>query len=111
MGNAAVYEGEYPSPVPVEPDVVAPREIRSTDITKATVPIGLVVVMVIAISGFGIAQAVSLSSLRSDVRDIRTLLDSQKELIDLKFQLMRAEMEKGELRKALLDSLKPEREK
>ncbi len=105
MDVAAVYPN---SDAPITEPTVTPREVRATDITKATVPIGVVVVMVIAISGFGIAQAVSLSSLRSDVRDIRTLLDSQKENIDLKFQLMRAEMEKGELRKALLERMNPD---
>lgn len=104
---APVYPIEHAREAEQGEPIVAPDR-RTTDASRLTLPIGWVWVIVLGVVGFAVTEAITLASLRSDVREIRTLLDQQKELTDLKLQNMRLDMEKSELRKALLDRLKPE---
>ena len=109
--GAAVYG--IRDELPDEDAVVSPTD-RPTDASKLSLPIGWVVGIVITVGGFGISQAMDMAALRSDVRDIKTLMANEERLkvverenIDLKFQGMRSDIEKSELRKALLAELKP----
>jgi hypothetical protein len=90
----------------IEDDVSPPREIRSTDVSRLRAQAGTIVAIVVAAISIVLYTERSNSELRSDIRVILNRLDSQKENIDLRLQIMRLEFEKGELRKALLAELK-----
>lgn len=83
-----------------------PRDDRATNVNRITFTAPTVAAIVAAVVGIVGAQYLAQSGMRSDIRDIKTQIEAQKENIDLKLQLMKAEIEKAELRKALLDELK-----
>lgn len=94
----------------IEDDALSPpRDVRSTDVSRLRAQAGTIVAIVVAAIGIVLYTERSNAELRSDVRVILTRLDSQKENMDLKLDVMRLEMEKGELRKALLERMNPER--
>ena len=97
-----------------------PRDDTSTDISRVSMSLPMVAMIVgtaigtaLTMSGAQyIAQASqrsAMAQLTSDIRDISTRLDAQKELFELKLQNNVLEMEKSELRKALLDRMNPNR--
>jgi hypothetical protein len=96
----------FPLPSLEVPDVSPPREVRATDVSRLRAQAGTIVAIVVAAIGIVLYVERGNSELRSDIRVILTRLDSQRENMDLKLQIMRLENEKGELRKALLDELK-----
>lgn len=120
MPSAAVY----PIEIPHEDTAVSPPA-KSVDASRLTMP----VVIVLAIVGSSITstaaistafwvmqsgQRQSLSEVQSDIRNIKTVMDGWKDLraadqvnLDLRIRNERLEMEKSELRKALLAELKP----
>lgn len=86
---------------------VTPRPPRSTDATRLTLPIGVVVAIVITVAGFAISQAVSLAGMRSDVRDILTRMEYEAKLnesegrrLDQRFQALESKIESAGLRNA-----------
>jgi len=101
MAHATVFEGD---------DLREERDVspaKTQDASKLSLPIGWVAAIVLALGGFGINQALGMSNLQSDVRDMKQMIIKQGEVFDLKLMIQKLEMEKGELRKALLAELKP----
>ncbi len=103
----------FPLTADVEPESVA-REARSTDIRQVSMTLPMVAAIVcsaLTVSGVQYVaqsgQRAEQAAMASDIRDIRTRLDAQKENIDLKFENLRLEMNNGELRKALLERMNP----
>lgn len=98
----------------IEDTVSPPRDERTTDVTKVSMTLPMVAAIVVTALTVSGAQYLAQSGQRaaqaqmaSDIRDIRTRLDAQKENIDLKFENLRLEMNNGELRKALLERMNP----
>ena len=94
-----------------------PRDDTSTDISRVSMSLPMVAMIVgtaigtaLTMSGAQyIAQASqrsAMAQLASDIRDIRTQLEGQKENLDLKFANIKLEVQNSELRKALLAELK-----
>src|SRR3990167_8364135 len=94
-----------------------PRDETSTDISRVSMSLPMVAMIVgtaigtaLTMSGAQyIAQASqrsAMAQLASDIRDIRTQLEGQKENLDLKFANIKLEVQNSELRKALLAELK-----
>lgn len=101
MAHAAVYSDELHE----EPDV-SPTA-KSTDASKLSLPIGWVAGIVVFFVGFAGQQAYSLSSMRSDVRDILTrmeyeakLNDRDSKLLDQRFAALDAQISAAGLRNA-----------
>ena len=77
-----------------------------TDVNRITFTMPTVVAVVVATVTIVGAQYLSYNSLSSDMRNLQTQIEAQKENIDLKLRLMQSEMKQSELRKALLEELK-----
>lgn len=97
----------------IESDVSSPREVRSTDVSRLRAQAGTIVAIVVAAIGIVLYMERRYSDLEKrsselqhSINGVSQRLDSQKENIDLKLQIMKLEFEKGELRKALLAELK-----
>lgn len=86
---------------PVSP----PREARSTDLAKASLPIAWVAGIAVAVGGFGVSQAMSMAAMRSDVRDILTRMQYESQLrndavrlSDARFEALESKIESAGLR-------------
>lgn len=92
----------------IEEDAVSPpREVRSTDVSRLRAQAGTIVTIVVAAITIVLYMERRYSELETAVNGVSQRLDSHKENIDLKLQIIKLEFEKGELRKALLEELKP----
>ena len=85
-----------------------PRDEKTTDASKLTFPLQMVLMIIgVVVSSYMAAwsaqssQREAMAALASDIRDIRTQLDGQKENLDLKLANLRLEVQNSELRKAL----------
>lgn len=82
---------QFPVAVDLAGDVeeaVNPRPARSTDATRLTFPLQLVVIIVSAALSAGSAMWAVSYGMRSDVRDILTRLDAQREIDSEKSKLL-----------------------
>ena len=93
--------------------VSPPHTEKTTDAAKLTFPLQMVLMIIgVVVSSYMAAwsaqssQREAMAALASDIRDIRTQLDGQKENLDLKLANIKLEVQNSELRKALLDELK-----
>ena len=89
-----------------EPAVSPPKDSLANDVNRITFTMPTVAAIVFATVTVVGAQYLSYSSLSSDMRNLETQIEAQKENIELKLKLMQSEIEKSELRKALLEELK-----
>jgi hypothetical protein len=100
----------YPSDADAEEPVVSPpREVRSTDVSRLRAQAGTIIAIVIAAVSIVLYVERGFSDIKSEIRQLNTLRIVDKENIELKLQLMKSDLEKAELRKALLDNLTPKR--
>lgn len=90
---------------PVSP----PRDEKTHDASKLSLPIGWVAGIVVFVVGFAINNALSMAALRSDVRDMLTrqeyeakLRDNDKMLLDQRFAALEAKIEAAGLRNAAM---------
>lgn len=110
IAGVSVYPVEGPSSVVAETEGVSPpRESKSTDASKLSLPIGWVAGIVVAVGGFGISQALSMAALRSDVRDILTRMqyevqisERDAKIIESRFAALEAKIEAAGLRNAAM---------
>lgn len=86
LSGVAVYDSEIPS-TDSERDDVGPREVRSTDVSKLSFPLQIVIAIVVsAISASATMWAVQArttaaqSSMQSDIRDILTRMEGASKL-------------------------------
>ena len=106
--------------------VSPPREENTSDITRTHVPLPIVValigsvvsgIMSAAVGGWVFSAGIrdAQQQIQSDIRNINTRLENAEELkkiekenLDLRLAAMKSDFEQSELRKALLDRLKPQ---